>query len=385
MPERQFTIFRAVYGDLSEDVPHWRLGLRYGDRIGWFPEPFRPGARDHALWSETFDRELRSAAGPTGGSSIASVHAWLATHSRVVPESVIARWLQGPPDERASIGSALVTRAAALRAIRSRDVLLSIADIGPAFAVAVIDSSAARNDPTLLVEILRRPALRHDAGVQEAGRQRLIALAPQLAADTATSEPVLFELVVGTFGRWRAEDSIARLLISHPAVRSSVRTLAVLAVEGARTNQLAQARLAAVGVSMDDALLELVREAAADTLPPLDLLYYHQAHVRSSRAMAAISRLSAPRYQPARTSARLWLAQQPDTPDSVLLRLARTLDPRMESFLGPDLVANPRVRGNREILATIAASLAPETPSTFYAHEAQVKARALVDSLPPGD
>jgi hypothetical protein len=385
LPQRQFTIFRAVYSHPGDDVSPSRVGLRYGDRIGWLPEPFRPDARDHALWSETFDRELRSAANAKGGWIVASVHAWLAAQPGVVPDSAIMRWLRSPPDERVIIGSALAARTPALRRIRSRDVLLSIADIGPAFAVAVIDSSSIRDDPTTLVDILRRPAFRRDPGVQEAGRQRLIARAPQLAADSTTSEPVLFELVVGTYGRWRAGDSVARLLVGHPAVRSSVRTLAVLAVEGAKTNMLAQARLAELGVSMDSALVELVHEAAADTLPPLDLpsLFMHyEAHVRSSRAMAAIAELSVPRYQSARSSARLWLAQQRDTPDSVLLRLARTLRPRTESLLGLELLANPRVRGNREILATIAASPAPDTPWTFYEHQAQVRARALLDSLP---
>jgi hypothetical protein len=369
LPQRQFTIFRAVYHHPGDDAFESQVGFRYGDRIGWLPEPFRPRARDHALWSETFDRELRSAAGPKGGWVVASVHAWLATQSGVVPDSAIMRWLRSPPDERAIIGSALAARAPALRRIRSRDVLLSIADIGPAFAVAVIDSSAVRDDPTTLVDILRRPAFRHDASVQEAGRLRLIALAPQLAADTATSEPVLFELVVGSFGRWRAGDSVARLVIGHPAVRSSVRTLAVLAVEGAKTNVLAQARLAALGVSMDSALVELVREAAADTLPPLDLpslFMYFEAHVRSAPARLAMARLRRPRYENARLAARDWLATQPDTPDPVLLWLARTWRPRVEPYLATRLLLNPHARANRDILATIVA----------------VRGRAVLDSLP---
>jgi hypothetical protein len=184
-----------------------------------------------------------------------------------------------------------------------------------------------------------------------------------------------------------ASPALAALIVDHPVARHSPRILVLFApapyLSPARQAIAARALLALhqLGRTRYEAVRGLIEQARGDTLPP-DVLYSVIASLPpdgdNQGVWQALATLGV-RYALLQHQARLNLGRSADTPDSVLLRLAQSLDPRRDPGLAAALLANPRVATNHEILAT----LAPLQTRHLNADTLAQHARHLLDQLPP--
>jgi hypothetical protein len=344
----RFALFAAEYPGM--DVSSTYVGAMYHGRIGWLFDTSSRGFRVTVGDSGLFATSLDSILGHEAGQSAYEWREWLLRQPATPPLAIVRLAQETAPND-GSPETWLRDHSLPMWA------LTQLAGIGTDYATKVILLTRLGNDADAITTLARMPRYRYDPNVQAAARQRLIALMPHMVADSSTPEPDLFELVAGTVGYgWDREMQDA--LVRHRAVRNSTRVLTVLGAVGYPEPQCTAARtlLAAHGVSIEQGVLALIDAAKADTLPPdvIERVESLSSMATSYRLRLAISTLPG-RYAPARRAARAALAASPEASDSLLLRLAQSLDQRSEENLTRALLANPRVRANAEIAATLRA------------------------------
>jgi hypothetical protein len=366
VPGERFSIFEISYGP-AMDVYAQRLGVRYRDRIGWlYASPF-------ANYDATTERDHGIAFGVTAGD-----HFLFSGHLDSViargSATAIERWrefLARQPETptatlvRLAESGAGIARLVAINPQLDRTDIppsrwLSLAAQGGPLTDTVITRPSIRDDGETLVAIARFPNVRLDPVLQSHIRQRIVALGPRIASNPHASEAALFDLASMEMQR-TASPALAAMIVDHPVARRSPRILVLFAparyLPPARQAIAARALLALhqLGLTRHDAVLSLIDQARADTLPA-DVLEAVVAslppNADNQRVWQAVATLGV-RYSRLQHEARLNLARSTATPDSVLLQLAQSLDPHRDPGLAAALLANPHVTTNHEILATL--------------------------------
>jgi hypothetical protein len=198
----------------------------------------------------------------------------------------------------------------------SRDQLLALGLTGPHVARLVLASPRMQIDPSAVVAIAHGPRVWTDDSVQLVAAKALRSRAPLIAQDPRTEEPVLF--AIATLSD-RPSPALAGLMLQHPAVEHSPRTLAVLAVRTAGTDVSVRARerLAALGTTVESELVGIIEEAANDRMPATALYamtfgtYGFGVSPATARMQHAMANLTDSAYASLRQSARVALAPTP--------------------------------------------------------------------------
>jgi hypothetical protein len=310
------------------DVYARRLGVRYGDRIGWlYASPFADDnaaterdhgiafgvkAGDHFLFGAELDSVIRRGS-PT------AIELW---------REFLARQPETPPATlvRLAASGAGIARLVAInprldRADISPSFWLSLAAQGGPLTDTAITRPGIRDDGESLAAIARFPNVRLDPVLQSHIRQRIAALGPRIASNPHASEAALFDLASMEMPR-NASPALAAMIVDHPVARRSPRILVLFApapyLPPARQAIAARALLALhqLGLTRHDAVLGLIDQARADTLPT-DVL---EAVVGSlpptadnQRVWQALATLGA-RYSRLQHEARLNLARRAQHP-----------------------------------------------------------------------
>jgi hypothetical protein len=141
---------------------------------------------------------------------------------------------------------------------------------GPELALRVLASPRLQTDPSAIVAIAHAPQVWTDDSVQRVVATALTSRAPLIAQDPRTEEPVLFAIATLP---GRLSPALAALMLEHPAVAHSPRTLAVLAARAAGTEVAVRARLrlAALGTTVQSELLTIIQGATEQRIPAASL------------------------------------------------------------------------------------------------------------------
>jgi hypothetical protein len=310
LPARDFRLFVVDPGGPVEVVQERHFGIQYKGRLGWLDTTahafaLRPG--DHALYDAAFDSLIVS----TQSEAAMVWRTFLARQSTAsIPELVDLATAH--PD----IESIVAQNAEKRIPDASRDQLLALGLTGPHVARLVLASPRMQIDPSAVVAIAHGPRVWTDDSVQLVAAKALRSRAPLIAQDPRTEEPVLF--AIATLSD-RPSPALAGLMLQHPAVEHSPRTLAVLAVRTAGTDVSVRARerLAALGTTVESELVGIIEEAANDRMPATALYamtfgtYGFGVSPATARMQHAMANLTDSAYASLRQSARVALAPTP--------------------------------------------------------------------------
>lgn len=290
-----------------------RAGVQYHDRIGWLDTTayrFVVRASDHALYRVMIDTIPFDT--PSSSSR---------DHELRVVAKLWREYLAQQPTASADDLLALLTRDSSVGPIVavnpvlatpsvSHETLLRLAMRSPAVAVVVLGLAPVRTDPVAIVAIARGARLWRDDSVSRATDSLLRELGPSIAQDPRSTEPVLFSLALATLG---GPAALSALILEHPVVQRSARTLAVLALSAPGHDVAARAgeRLSALGTTMPDEIVRIVQRAASERISPAAVRALIDAGAANAAIEQAGATLTDTAYVDVRGRARYHLTEAP--------------------------------------------------------------------------
>jgi hypothetical protein len=395
IPGRDFTLFEVHYGP----APRVRfggdggvlLGVRYGGRIGWIEWGGYRWARQYA---DSIERELRrfelaagddflfgteldSALARGRGRGSPLWRSYLAAHHLTPPRTLLRLVRQD-----SALATTIATNPQLLRRSTSAADLLELAGAHPALAAVVLHAPTVRESAATLLRIAALPRLRGDRQLLVSVRTRLAALGPDIAENGTASEATLLALATSLWegGGGTPVAVVRRMLLANPRAMRSAAVQAVLAAQGVEEAIVPRVPAArnvyGTRPAADSAIVRLARTVRDGRLPPLvvEALLRHSYIVQTdSASLLAIADATEGAL---RTHALEMLIARPDTPRDRLLEIARGLAERPDERVALQLLRNPIVTGDREIL-TLLARPNPQLPGIAAAAATRLR------QLPP--
>jgi hypothetical protein len=367
-PARRLTIFTASIPAPSHYQSGWdRIGLVYGDRIGWMSAVQRPdwaGARDSSaavgplfplrstdeyLFSETLDSAL-------GANPYLQFqwHAVLAG-SPATPPDVVLRILRKDAGRYTPVVLANPRIAGDSLPF---DLRLGFAEVNQELALAAIALPSVRLDPERLARIAALPRYRSNERVLSVTHARLRDLRVELAAKASRlSQGAAIQSYFACAGAGADGcPETLEALIARRSLRVNRVVLALAATCRTESPDPAAVRkaLKTLGASVDEVLILSLKRVQRGELPqslPFLMLNCGSGTLHW-RILDAMSRLDE-RFSVVRDASLIALASDESTPDSVRVLLARDLAVRRNYALAGALVESSKHRRDSTTLLEI--------------------------------